>query len=151
MTTHKAPPKSTPQRLLPYLCHTGSLTQKLTQLKGEKLTVTLLSAGWSLIFHNHKKQWAWVRRVTLGDDVAWVYATTTILAQDLVGANKRLTHTKDSPIGHMLFARQKTLPFCRTFFEDDNGIGRQTLYHWQGGALSIDELFLPYFIDHILT
>lgn len=151
MKKHQStPPTGTPIYLLPYLCHTGSLTQKLTQLKGDEPNVQLLSAGWSLVWYEHKRQWAWVRRVTLGDEVAWVYATTMILAKDLVGASKRLTLTKNSPIGRVLFARQHTLPFCRTFFVAGDGIGRRTHYRWQGIPLTIDEVFLPHFIYNVL-
>ncbi len=112
------PPKDTPKALLPYLCHTGSLTERLEHLGGASLQVELGFVGFCLYPNNNKRQMAWVRQVTLGvAGQAWVEAKTVIFASELKGATRQLQFIKERPIGYVLFKRQRQLPFERWFFK----------------------------------
>lgn len=149
------PPKDTPKALLPYLCHHGSLTKALEQLGGERLQVHLDFTGFCPLMRDNKRQMAWVRQVTLGaGDKAWVQGKTVIFASELRGATRRLQFIKARPIGYVLFKRQRTLPFERWFFKIENGhqkayFGRQTMYHWQGTKVVVEEVFLPTFLAYL--
>lgn len=146
------PPKDTPKALLPYLRHTGSLTERLEGLGEASLQVELGFVGFCLYPRKGKRQMAWVRQVTLGvAGQAWVEAKTVIFASELKGTTRQLQFIKKRPIGYVLFKRQRQLPFERWFFKAKSNkyVGRKTSYHWQGTKIMIEEMFLPDFLNYL--
>ncbi|MDO4427870.1 MAG: chorismate lyase [Moraxella sp.] len=142
-----------PSVLLPYLCHDGSLTRVLERLAGCPLAVTVLAEDYRSLTLEERKtltnrrrlapQMAWVRHVRLSvRGVAWVEAKSIFPVTSLVGDAKRLTHLGRTPIGYVLFKKQKKLPFVRQFGRVGTDFVRHSVYDWQGRTVVVSERFL---------
>lgn len=137
----------------PNLLHThGSLTALLEKKAGRPVRVQILHECHQLIDFKtkkllrlpaHRPAVAWVREVELfgDDDVAWVRAKSVFPLTSLVGNAKRLRHLKRTPIGYVLFKKNRTLPYTRTYFFDEHW-GRNTVYDWHGRCVLVQEIFL---------
>lgn len=141
---------------------TGSLTKKLEALAGQPLQVKIVHQGFEslglddrLFFARHNKNpahsMAWVRRTELfgNDDSPWVLATCIFLASELKGTATRLPHIGNTPIGYILFKRQKNLPFTRSYLAKNGQPARQTLYNFYGHMVFVEEIFLPNFVEKL--
>lgn len=150
------PPADTPFELLPYLTAKGSLTTLLEQKAGQALKVVVLdehictldfaqkqALGLSL----HRPHLAKIRTVLLygNDDAPWVKATSIFPLSSLKGELGRLKSLRTTPIGYVLFKKNRTLPHTRQYYRHPDGFGRRTCYEYHHQPLLIDELFLPAF------
>lgn len=152
-------PTDVPSVLLPYLCHNGSLTRVLERLAGCPLEVTVLAEGYRGLTLEERKtlnsptlspKIAWVRHVRLSvRGVAWVEAKSIFPVSSLVGDAKRLTHLGRTPIGYVLFKKQKKLPFTRKFTQEDGDFVRHSVYDWQGRTVVVSERFLVDFLGRL--
>lgn len=152
-------PTDVPSVLLPYLCHDGSLTRVLERLAGCPLEVTVLAEGYRGLTLEERKtlnsptlspKIAWVRHVRLSvRGVAWVEAKSIFPVTSLVGDAKRLTHLGRTPIGYVLFKKQKKLPFTRKFTQEDGDFVRHSVYDWQGRTVVVSERFLVDFLGRL--
>ncbi|MCL1623514.1 chorismate lyase [Moraxella sp. Tifton1] len=151
---------SPPAKLLPYLNAKGSLTTLLEKKSGQPIQVKVIKEGWQAIDFAHKKtlklplrhqSLAWVREVLLfGDEhQAWVHAKSIFPLSSLTGEGRRLRHLGNTPIGYVLFKKNKKLPYIRQIFEQDGQFGRVNIYHWQGRRILIEEIFLQNFLQVI--
>ena len=92
---------------------------------------------------------AWVREVHLygNDDQPWVQAQSIFPILAAKGRARRLQQLKGTPIGYVLFKRNRTCapPSERFIQHTVEGWQRQTRYDWHGRTLLIGERFLPAF------
>ncbi|MDO4700102.1 MAG: chorismate lyase [Moraxella sp.] len=142
-----------PDTLLPFLTAQGSLTALLEQKAGQPLCVKVICEGYQPIDFYHKKllnlplhrpTLAWVREVLLfgNETKAWVRAKSIFPVGSLSGNAKRLRHLKNTPIGYVMFKKNRQLPLSRRQYFDGEHFGRQTIYQWQGKNLLVQETFL---------
>lgn len=150
---------SPPPTLLAWLESDGSLTAMLEAKAGQPLRVVRQFEGYRLLTLVQKKQLgvqgaalnrpmlAWVRDAMLYglDDEPWVAAQSLFPLASLQGRARRLQQLKSTPIGYVLFKRQRTLPNQRFIQHTDLGWQRQTRYDWYGRKLLISETFLASF------
>lgn len=145
-----------PDYLIPYLTAEGSLTALLEAKSGQPLRVQVIKEGYqaidlyykkSLNLPSHRPALAWVREVLLfgSSEAAWVCAKSVFPVNSLVGDAKRLRHLKRTPIGYVMFKKNRKLPYDRHIFCYDGRYGRATVYDWQGRKLLIEERFLDAF------
>lgn len=146
--------------LLPWLEATGSLTAMLEDKAGQPLRVERSFEGYRVLSLDQKQQLglqgsalsrpilAWVREALLygNDDLPWVWAQSIFPLPSLQGEAKRLQQLKGTPIGYVLFKRNRTLPSQRHISHTTRGWQRQTCYDWYGRKLLISETFLPQFL-----
>lgn len=129
----------------------GSLTARLEHIAKRPLRVKVVSEGYRTLSLTSKKQLGlplhkpcvgWVREVALygTDEQAWVKAVSIFALPSLTGQGKRLKHLGTTPIGYVLFARQRHLPHRRTI--DLASQSRATVYDWQGRKILISERFV---------
>lgn len=152
-----------PTALLPWLNIEGSLTAALEAKAGQPLRVVRGFEGYRLLSLIQKKQLgmqgvmlsrpmlAWVREVQLygNDERAWVQAQSVFPLPSLTGRARRLQQLKGTPIGYVLFKRNRTLPNQRFIQQTSEGWQRQTRYDWYGRKLLISETFLPAFLSSL--
>ncbi len=152
-----------PTELLPWLNIEGSLTAALEAKAGQPLRVVRGFEGYRLLSLIQKKQLgmqgvmlsrpmlAWVREVQLygNDERAWVQAQSVFPLPSLTGRARRLQQLKGTPIGYVLFKRNRTLPNQRFIQQTSEGWQRQTRYDWYGRKLLISETFLPAFLSSL--
>lgn len=149
---HPNPPKA----LLPFLTTKHSLTQLLEDVAGTPLKVVVVTERFRplnflekqrLHLPTLKQTLAWERQVLLfgNTDKPWVQAASLFPLPTLQGQSKRLKHLKNTPIGYVLFKKNKQLPFDRYWQFADGQFGRQTIYEWQNKHLLIQETFLSEF------
>lgn len=147
----------------------GSLTRRLQERYGESFRVNLLSQSWERPFAEEARQLklgpgrqAIVREVALeANDQPLIYARSVIPARTLQGADRRLAHLGNRPLGHILFSDPRLhrieLELARTGPASwqpgllpitDSGAaacwGRRSLYSLGGRhTLLVAEFFLP--------
>lgn len=139
----------------------GSLTRKLELLNGKPIKVVITHQGLGCLNRtqqrlfakgrNPRQTMAWIRKVILFGNEAWVEATTIIPMSELWGNVKRLPRLGATPIGYVLFGKRQRLPFVRTYLTVDNLPARQSLYDWQGRQLLVEEIFLPALSQRLRT
>lgn len=148
-----------PAKLLPWLTIQGSLTAMLETKAGQPLKVQRSFEGYRLLSLTQKRQLglqgaalnhpmlAWIREAQLygNDTQPWVQAQSIFPLSSLQGQARRLQHLKSTPIGYVLFKRNRTLPSQRIIMQTANGWQRQTRYHWHERTVLISETFLPAF------
>lgn len=148
-----------PEGLYSWLYSDGSLTALLEARAGQPLRVQRTFEGYRSLTLAQKRQLgyqgaslnrpmqAWVREVLLfgDDDEPWVAAQSLFPLPSLQGEARRLQQLKGTPIGYVLFKRQRTLPNQRWVSATARGWQRQTRYDWYGRPLLISETFLPRF------
>ncbi|TWV84670.1 chorismate lyase [Moraxella sp. VT-16-12] len=141
-----------PDTLVPFLTAKGSLTALLEQKAGQPLRVQIIYEGHQPIDFYHKKllnlplhrpALAWVREVLLfgNETKAWVRAKSIFPIDSLSGNAKRLRHLKNTPIGYVMFKKNRQLPHKRTIFFDEYW-GRNTVYDWHRRQILVQEIFL---------
>ena len=149
-----------PIALIPWLAAKGSLTAMLETKAGQPLRVVRQFEGYKRLTLSQKRQLgvqgaalnrpllAWVREVELyGDsEQPWIWAQSIFPLPSLQGQARRLQQLKGTPIGYVLFKRNRTLPNQRLISNTDKGWQRQTYYDWYGRKLLISETFLPAFL-----
>lgn len=142
-----------PPALLPFLTTEQSLTQLLEALAGVPLTVVVAGERYrplKLAEKQHlglpadKPMLAWERQTLLFGcgDKPWVRAQSLFPVHILHGQQKRLRHLKHTPIGYVLFKKNRQLPLSRQQYFNGEHFGRQTVYQWQGKNLLVQETFL---------
>lgn len=154
-------PKPIQSKLATWLVAEGSLTERLERLLGGQLGVMVVHEGSCLLGVNEKKQFgfacnkpmmAWCRTVYLYDKscgfdraTALVQAVSVFPFVSLTGDAKRLKYLHGTPIGYVLFKKNRTLPCQRALFcvPHSTVVCRQNIYEWQGRKLLIQETFLP--------
>lgn len=148
-----------PEGLYSWLYSDGSLTALLEARAGQPLRVQRTFESYRSLTLSQKRQLgyqgaslnrpmqAWVREVLLfgDDDEPWVAAQSLFPLPSLQGEARRLQQLKGTPIGYILFKRQRTLPNQRWVRLTEQGWQRQTRYDWYGRPLLISETFLPRF------
>lgn len=146
-----------------WLVSDGSLTALLEKIAGQPLRVERTFEGYRALTLLQKQQlgyqghqlnrpmMAWVREVFLygNDDLPWVAAQSIFPLPSLVGEARRLQQLKGTPIGYVLFKRQRTLPNQRWIRATQVGWQRQTLYSWHHRPILISETFLSAFAQRI--
>lgn len=158
-----------PERYLPWLLDTASLTQRLIDACRGEFRVQVLNQTWD------RPQWdearalgmrardrALVRQVQLlCNERPWVYARTILPRTTLTGAERRLAHLKSRSLGAVLFV-DPTLqrerieiaplrPSDRLYAFATHGLdappdaiwGRRTVFRLRGKPLLVSEFFLP--------
>ena len=154
-------PLSAPIELLDFLNTEGSLTAMLEVKAGQPLRVERSFEGYRLLSLAQKKQLgvqgaalsrpllAWVREAQLygNDALPWVKAQSIFPLASLKGQARRLQQLKSTPIGYVLFKRNRTLPNQRSIQQTTDGWQRQTLYDWYGRNILISETFLAAFLS----
>lgn len=164
--SHLSNPVNTlpPVYLLPWLEAKGSLTAMLEAKAGQPLRVQRQYEGYKRLSLEQKRQFglqgaalnrpmmAWVREALLygSDDLPWVWAQSIFPLATLQGEAKRLQQIKATPIGYVLFKRNRSLPNQRTINYTAKGWQRQTCYDWYGRKLTISESFLPAFLQTLV-
>lgn len=150
-----------PSEIIPWLITDGSLTAMLEAKAGQPLRVERCFEGYRPLTLTQKKQLgmhgmslnrpmlAWVREVNLYGDTErpWIWAQSIFPASSLQGSARRLQQLKGTPIGYILFNRQRTLPNQRCITHTNRGWKRQTCYNWYGRRLMISETFLSDFLS----
>lgn len=144
-----------PPFLQPPLYSTGSLTAHLEQRAGQAIRVKIIHECHQPIdrqtkkllgLPSHRPALAWVREVELfgNEKTAWVRAKSIFPLPSLTGNAKRLRHLKRTPIGYVMFKKNRRLPHKRTIFYDKDSQlwGRNTVYDWQGRKILVQEVFL---------
>lgn len=153
-----------PSKLLPWLNAEGSLTAMLEIEAGQPLKVQRSFEGYRLLSLLQKQQLgltgaalnrpmlAWVREAQLygSDELPWVWAQSIFPLASLKGRARRLQQLKGTPIGYVLFKRNRTLPSQRIIQHTNEGWQRQTCYDWYGRKILISETFLPLFCQVLL-
>lgn len=154
-----------PKDLQSWLYSDGSLTALLEARAGQPLRVQRTFEGYRPLTLSQKRQLgyqgaslnrpmqAWVREVLLfGDDEEpWVAAQSLFPLPSLQGEARRLQQLKGTPIGYVLFKRQRTLPNQRWVSLTAQGWQRQTRYDWYGRPILISETFLPRFTVNLCS
>lgn len=154
---------SPPAELLLWLTTDGSLTALLEAKAGQPLRVQRSFEGYQCLSLLQKQQLglrgqvlnrpmlAWVRNAQLygNDEMPWVEAQSIFPLSSLRGRARRLQQLKDTPIGYVLFKRNRTLPNQRFIHYTVKGWQRQTRYNWYGRQLFISETFLPAFLTRL--
>ncbi|WP_410471569.1 chorismate--pyruvate lyase family protein [Faucicola mancuniensis] len=151
-------PKTSQQNIMAWLTATGSLTQKLEKLAGQKLIVKPTFEGRTSLTLAEKKQLglpksrsqsAWVRTSLLfgRDGKAWVSARSVFVLKDLTGQARQLANLGGRPIGYVIFGRKKAVLKQRWYAQTADGWQRTSLYEWQGKKLLISECFLFNFFE----
>ncbi|UNU73539.1 chorismate lyase [Moraxella nasovis] len=141
--------------LLQYLTADGSLTALLERQSRKPLCVQVISQIIRPLTFDEKKllnlpvhrpSLGKVRKVLLSasGDIPKVNATSIFPLTSLTGSAKRLKHLKTTPVGYVLFKKNQTLPFTRSYFYDhhNQSWGRNTVYDWQGRKILIQEVFI---------
>ena len=151
-----------PAKLAPYLTTDGSLTALLEAHAKRHLTVQLVSEELLPMTHTqkhalalptHRPTLAKVRTSLLygSGDTPWVHAVSVFPLASLVGDAKRLGHLGTTPIGYVLFKKNRTLPHRRLIYQDlshqQDAWVRQTVYEWRGRSLMVSEWFLEAFVQ----
>lgn len=158
-----------PVELRSWLLDTASLTDRLKRACDGDFRVQVMNEGWrrpSLdecrMLHMRTSAVGWVREVQLFcDDRPWVYARTVIPASTLTGAQRRLAHLGNRPLGAWLFANPRmqrdivelaSISRGQAMFSSAvNGLdsepltiwGRRSLFRLAGKPLLVTEVFLP--------
>ncbi len=152
---------SCPKKLRYWLTLEGSLTAKLELLSGQKLIVKPQFEGRVLLslaekkqlgIYPHRQQSAWVREATLyGHEKtqAWVLARSVFPFCSLTGSRRKLTNLGKTPIGYVIFGRNKAILNKRWLEKTPIGWQRTSLYLWQGKPMLVSEVFLPAFEEFI--
>lgn len=151
-----------PAHLLPFLTAKGSLTAQLEHLARQPLQVKIIKQKFRpltfaekrlLSLPVHRPILAWERQVLLfGNDThAWVKASSLFPLPALQGNKKRLRHLKNTPIGYVLFKKNRQLNHERHYYIEQGQHGRKTIYEWQGQKILIQELFLARFQTVLTT
>lgn len=149
-----------PKELRSWLYSDGSLTALLEARAGQPLRVERTFEGYRPLTLVQKRQLgyqgaslnrpmqAWVREVLLFGNASkpWVAAQSLFPLPSLQAEARRLQQLKGTPIGYVLFKRQRTLPNQRWITASDQGWQRQTRYDWHGRPILISETFLPEFL-----
>lgn len=154
-----------PPSLRDWLLDDSSLTRRLQQACTGRFHVELISLGWERPLRNEAQalkvrpwQRALIRQVRLWcDDTPWVFARTVIPVSALRGAQRRLAHLGNRPLGAFLFAhpalRRSPLQVARVCREsrmlaacatNEAALwGRRSVFHLQDHPLLVSEFFLP--------
>lgn len=154
-----------PEALRDWLLDESSLTRRLQLACRGQFRVELISLGWAhpLIdeaqaMHVRPRQRALIRQVRLWcDDHPWVFARTVIPMSSLRGAQRRLAHLGNRPLGAFLFAdpalQRSPLEVARVcsgsrllaagIAVEEEVWGRRSVFRLQGHPLLVSEFFLP--------
>ncbi|HEY0720351.1 MAG TPA: chorismate lyase [Gammaproteobacteria bacterium] len=154
-----------PATLRDWLLDESSLTRRLQERCQGHFSVELISLGWgrprldeSRALGTAPSQRALIRQVRLWcADKPWVFARTVIPIASLRGAQRRLAHLGNRPLGAYLFAHpalqrsalqiarisrhSRLLAACAPLPHD--AWGRRSLFRLQGHPLLVSEFFLP--------
>ncbi len=130
-----------PLSISDWIFEQGSLTRRLHVRYGESFQVNLLGQSWERPFAEEacllklgSGQRAIVREVSLeADDQPLIYARSIIPARTLQGADRRLAHLGNRPLGHILFADPRLHRIELELARTDPGF-------WQPGLLPITDL-----------
>lgn len=158
-----------PVGLIPWLLDSGSLTDRLKAACPGTFRVRVLDEGWRRPRLDEVRSLglpvanvAWVRQVQLlCDERPWVFARTVIPATTLSGAQRRLAHLGNRPLGAFLFAdpgmqRGPVELACirqgqAMYAEATSGLrqkapqiwGRRSVFRLARKPLLVAEIFLP--------
>lgn len=131
----------------------------LEKKAGKPLQVEIVFEGYRLLNLEQKKQLnikglglnkpviGWFREVLLyGNAIEpWIFAQSIFPIHSLKGNAKRLKNLNNTPIGYVLFKRQKQVDNTRLICRINNNWKRQSLYKWRGRNIMISETFLESF------
>ncbi|MEE4246495.1 MAG: chorismate lyase [Kangiellaceae bacterium] len=149
-----------------WLTFTGSLTERMEAVSGERLNVEILAEGMQPVLHDERlclespaRAWAWVREVRLSiAGVPWLMARTVIPNASMKGEVNRLRLLGNRPLGPVLFHRLKAerreIDFDYVAKARWSSVSwpsalwcRRSLFYINHAPLLLKELFLP---DHPL-
>lgn len=158
-----------PDALRVWLLDNGSLTDRLKHCCQGRFSVRVLHESWRRPQLDEARALdmpvtalAWVRQVQLlCDGIPWVFARTVVPVTTLSGAQRRLAHLGNRPLGAYLFADpgmqrspvQLARITCGSALFDDavQGLshkphaiwGRRSVFRVGGKPLLVSEIFLP--------
>lgn len=158
-----------PVGLRAWLLDRASLTDRLKRACDGEFRVQVMNEGWRRprldecrVLKMRPAAVGWVREVRLFcDDRPWVYARTVIPARTLTGAQRRLAHLGNRPLGAWLFANPRmqrdivelaTISSGQAMFSNAvHGLdsepatiwGRRSVFRVGGKPLLVTEVFLP--------
>ncbi len=158
-----------PPRQVSWLLDSGSLTDRLKKACAGCFEVRVMDEGWQRprldelrALGMRSGQIGWIRQVQLlCDGTPWVFARTVVPVTTLSGAQRRLAHLGNRPLGAFLFAdpgmrRGPVELACiregqAMFSEAGSGLkrkpaavwGRRSVFRVGGKPLLVAELFLP--------
>jgi chorismate lyase len=158
-----------PEKYLPWLLDSASLTQRLISVCRGEFRVQLVDLSWSRAMRNEASllnvrlgECALVRQVhLLCNGEAWVYARTIIPKKTLSGRERRLAHLRSRSLGAVLFSDPtmerdvvevaRLTPADRLFVSATRPLakqpeaiwGRRSVYRLSGKPLMVSEIFLP--------
>lgn len=154
-----------PPELRDWLLDESSLTRRLQQACAGRFHVELISLGWGRPLRGEAQalgvrpwQRALIREVQLWcDGQPWVFARTVIPMSSLRGAQRRLAHLGNRPLGAYLFANpalqrsplqvaqvagnSRVLAACTTTVPQV--WGRRSVFRLRNHPLLVSEFFLP--------
>jgi chorismate--pyruvate lyase len=165
-----------PRKWQPWLSDTGSLTQKIERVIGQKLEVLVLrdcrqnlNSDESRYFHFKIKRCR-VREVLLcANSIPLVMAHSIIPTTSSSGSNHEVLRLGRKPLGAVLFAKtrmhskqkppreiarlDKQSPLWKKCFQQYSELpsvswARRTLYQLQGRPLLVSEVFLPALLNY---
>jgi chorismate--pyruvate lyase len=162
-----------PAELRSWLLDTASLTDRLKRLCEGDFHVQVMSEGWvrprldeRRVLRMRTSAVGWVREVQLFcGDRPRVYARTVIPARTLTGAQRRLAHLGNRPLGAWLFANPRMQRDIVELARIDSGQamfssavrnlaseprsiwGRRSVFRVGGKPLLVTEVFLPGLTD----
>lgn len=161
--------RSMPELLRDWLLDKGSLTDRLKYSCKGRFSVQVLDEAWqrprrdeAQVLGMSVTALAWVRQVQLlCDGRPWVFARTVVPASTLSGAQRRLAHLGNRPLGAYLFAdpgmqRSPVQLACiargsKLFDDAVQGLvskpqavwGRRSVFRVGNKPLLVSEIFLP--------
>lgn len=158
-----------PDALRAWLLDNGSLTDRLKHSCPGRFSVRVMHESWQRPKLDEARALdmpvtalAWVRQVQLlCDEIPWVFARTVVPVTTLSGAQRRLAHLGNRPLGAYLFAdpgmQRSPVQLARitsgsVLFDDAvQGLshkprviwGRRSVFRVGGKPLLVSEIFLP--------
>jgi len=158
-----------PEKFLPWLLDSASLTRRLISACPGEFRVQLVDLSWSRAMRNEARlldmrftDHALVRQVhLLCDGKAWVYARTIIPKATLTGPERRLAHLRSRSLGAVLFSNPsmergvvevaRLTPADRLYGLAARPLskhpeviwGRRSVFRLGGKPLLVSEIFLP--------
>lgn len=101
----------------------------------------------NLIQQKHTEQGEWLREVVLfGDDQPWVFAQTHFSTELMAMCGEAILQLNQTPLGYWLFSQQPQRITNEWLQDSHCGLyARRSIFHIQGAALTVSELFLAEF------
>ncbi len=133
-----------------WLCHRGSLTQKLREIDPLKIRLDLKSEAWQLpqkdeatLLGIEPEEATLVREIHwLSHDKAWIKARVIIPKSSTLGPGHELTNIGTRSLGDILFLDPNLKRSEFLFCDQEGYCSRRSIFHYYGKAILVQEDFL---------